>query len=154
MIDETAAVKTEEWLKEAVATGARIVLGGGRNGAVLQPTILTGTTNAMKVEGLEVFAPVVTLTSVDSFEEALGKVNDTAFGLQAGVFTNSLDHAFKAYETLDVGGVVINDYPTYRVDPMPYGGVKESGIGREGIKYAIEEMMEPRLMVINFSKRF
>lgn len=152
MIDEAAAVRAEEWISEAVQLGAKILSGGTRRGPLLTPTILTGTTNEMKVESREVFAPVVTLTPVVSFEEALRKLNDSRYGLQAGVFTTNLNHAFSAYEILEVGGVILNDYPTYRIDHMPYGGVKESGIGREGLRYAIEEMTEPKLMVMNFSK--
>ncbi|MGD0339327.1 MAG: aldehyde dehydrogenase family protein [Bacteroidota bacterium] len=154
MIDEAAAIKTEEWIKEAVNLGAKVLIGGTREDAVFAPTVLVQTTNAMKVECREVFAPVVTLTSVDSFNEALRKLNDSQYGLQAGIFTNDLYNAFMAYEVLEVGGVMINDYPTYRVDHMPYGGVKESGMGREGVRYAIEEMTEPKLMVLNLSKSF
>ncbi len=154
MINEAAAVKTEEWINEAVKLGAKVLVGGTRQGAVFAPTVLTETTTMMNVEYREVFAPVVTLTPVESFDEALLRVNDSKYGLQAGVFTNNLQHAFTAYETLAVGGVIINDYPTYRIDHMPYGGVKESGMGREGLRYAIEEMTELKLMVLNFSKLF
>jgi acyl-CoA reductase-like NAD-dependent aldehyde dehydrogenase len=154
MIDEAAARRTHDWISTAVGQGAKILFGGERTRALFSPTVLTGTTPAMDIECREVFAPVVTLTPVDSFEEAVHRVNDSEYGLQAGVFTNNLDHAFTAYQELEVGGVIINDYPTYRIDHMPYGGVKESGRGREGVRYAIEEMTEPKLMVINLSKSF
>jgi len=103
----------------------------------------------MKVSCMEVFAPVVTVARIDSFEEGLNAVNESTYGLQAGLFTNNLNHAFAAFEKLEVGGVIINDVPAYRVDHMPYGGVKMSGFGREGIKYAIEEMTEMRLLALN-----
>ncbi|CUS93780.1 Aldehyde dehydrogenase family protein [Candidatus Kryptonium thompsonii] len=105
----------------------------------------------MKVSCQEVFAPVVTLEKYDSFEEAIDKVNNSRYGLQAGVFTNDIRKIFYAFEKIDVGGVIINDYPTYRIDHMPYGGVKDSGFGREGLRYAIEEMTELKLMVLNFT---
>jgi acyl-CoA reductase-like NAD-dependent aldehyde dehydrogenase len=102
----------------------------------------------MKLSCMEVFAPVVTVTGIDTFEEGLAAINDSVYGLQAGVFTNSLSNAFLAFERLEVGGVIINDVPAYRVDHMPYGGVKQSGFGREGVRYAIEEMTEIRLMAL------
>jgi glyceraldehyde-3-phosphate dehydrogenase (NADP+) len=154
MIDESAAVRTEQWISAAVKNGAKILTGGSRMGATFSPTVVTDTTSAMDLECREVFAPVVTLTPVESFEEAILRVNESEYGLQAGIFTQSLDHAFDAYRELDVGGVIVNDYPTYRIDHMPYGGIKESGIGREGIRYAIEEMTEPKLLAINLSKTF
>jgi glyceraldehyde-3-phosphate dehydrogenase (NADP+) len=149
MIDENAAKKVESWIQEAVAGGASVLWGGRRNGAVLEPTIVVGAERDMKVSCLEVFAPVVTLDRFESFEDAIDMINDSKFGLQAGVFTNDLKKVFYAYKKLDVGGVIINDYPTYRIDSMPYGGVKESGFGREGVKYAIEEMTEMKLLVFN-----
>lgn len=151
MIGEAAAKGVEAWIKEAVAAGARVLCGGSRQGAVLQPTVLTNVKPEMKVCNQEVFAPVVTLVPFHDFKEAVQRVNDSSFGLQAGVFTNNLSDAFYAYEHLEVGAVVVNDYPTYRIDHMPYGGVKDSGFGREGIKYAIESMTEMKLLVLNLT---
>ncbi len=148
MIDEAAAQRAEAWVREAVAAGATLATGGTRSGAVLQPTVILDTTAEMKVNCEEVFAPVVTVRPYDDFDGALATVNDSPYGLQAGVFTTNLTKAWHAYETLDVGGVAINDISGYRVDHMPYGGVKASGIGREGVKYAIEEMTELRLLMI------
>ncbi len=150
MIEEAAAVRTEEWVKEAVAGGAKVLAGGSRNGAFFPPTVLTGTRPSMKVCGEEVFAPVVSLESYDTFEEAVELVNSGLYGLQAGVFTRDIGRIFYAFETLDVGGVVVNDVPTYRVDNMPYGGVKMSGFGREGVRYAIEEMTELKLLALKY----
>jgi glyceraldehyde-3-phosphate dehydrogenase (NADP+) len=150
MIDEAAARRAEEWVLEAVAGGARVLAGGRRKGNFMEPTVLTDTRPSMKVCSEEVFAPVVSIEPYAAFEDAVGLVNTGRYGLQAGVFTSDLGRVFKAFETLDVGGVVANDLPTYRVDNMPYGGVKMSGFGREGVRYAIEEMTEPRLLVVNY----
>jgi glyceraldehyde-3-phosphate dehydrogenase (NADP+) len=150
MIDEQNAIRVEEWVNEAVAAGAKILYGGKRKGSFYEPTILSETNNTMKVCALEIFGPVVTLEPYDTFTEAIEKVNDGDFGLQAGVFTNNLTEVNEAFRNLEVGGVIINDTPTFRVDHMPYGGVKNSGLGREGIKYAIMEMTEPRILVKNF----
>jgi glyceraldehyde-3-phosphate dehydrogenase (NADP+) len=149
MIDDEAPKRTEQWVKEAVENGARVLVGGKRQGNFFEPTVLTGTKPEMKVCGEEVFAPVVTLEPFEAFEDALREVNRSRFGLQAGVFARDLKRVFQAYEELEVGGVIVNDIPTYRVDNMPYGGVKMSGFGREGIRYAIEEMTEPRLLALN-----
>jgi glyceraldehyde-3-phosphate dehydrogenase (NADP+) len=149
MIAAAEAERAEGWIREAVAGGAKLLIGGQRAGAVLQPAVLTATTAEMKVNCREIFAPVVTVTPFDGFDTALRMVNDSAYGLQAGIFTREAEAAFRAFERLEVGGVMIDDVPTWRVDHMPYGGVKESGIGREGLRYAIEEMTEPRLMVWN-----
>jgi acyl-CoA reductase-like NAD-dependent aldehyde dehydrogenase len=149
MIEEAAARKVEDWIQEAVSGGAKILCGGRRQGAVLEPTILMGVKPEMKVSCQEVFAPVVTLDSFIDFRDAVLAVNNSAFGLQAGVFTNNVNDIFYAYEELEVGGVIVNDYPTYRIDHMPYGGVKDSGFGREGIAYAIEEMTEMKLLALN-----
>ena len=149
MIDEDNLVRVEAWVKEAMAAGAKVLTGGRRNNNFYEPTIILDTTPQMKVSCMEVFAPVVTIARIDDFTDGLNSVNDSVYGLQAGVFTNNLKHAFAAFESLEVGGVIINDVPAYRVDHMPYGGVKMSGFGREGIKYAIEEMTEIRLMAIN-----
>ena len=148
MITEADAVRAETWVKEAVAGGARILAGGNRDGSLLQPTVLTGTEPSMKVECQEVFAPVVTLTPFETFEEALARVNDSRYGLQAGVFTHDLGRIQQAFETLEVGAVIANDVPTFRADRMPYGGVKDSGLGREGPAFAMDEFTEPRLLVL------
>jgi len=149
MINELAARQVEEWINEAVGAGARLLCGGRRVGAVLEPTVLVNVRPEMNVSCREVFAPLVTVEPFEDFKQAVEMVNQSAFGLQAGVFTNDFSHVLYAYTTLDVGGVIINDCPTFRIDHMPYGGVKDSGFGREGIKYAIEEMTEPKLLVIN-----
>lgn len=145
MITEGDVLRVESWVNEAVQSGATILIGGKKRGDFYQPTVLTNTTPQMKVNSEELFAPVVTLEKAESFEDGIKRMNDTKYGLQAGVFTNNLTNAMKSYEELEVGGVIINDYPTFRVDNMPYGGIKESGFGREGIRYAIEEMTELKL---------
>ena len=149
MIDESNALRIESWVSEALQGGARILAGGHRNGSFFEPTILTGTRNDMKVSCLEAFAPVVLIEPVDSCGEGINRINDSAFGLQAGVFTNEISEMNRAFDELEVGGVIINDVSTFRVDHMPYGGVKESGFGREGVRYAMLDMMEPRLLVKN-----
>ncbi len=148
MIDEANARRAEAWVSEAVAGGARIAAGGKRSGSVLDATVLLDTTPAMKVNAEEIFAPVVTVRPYDRFEQALALVNDSPYGLQAGLFTFDIRRIMQAYEELDVGGIIVNDVPTWRVDQMPYGGVKMSGLGREGVRYAIEDMTEPRLLVL------
>jgi len=152
MINLEAAEKTEEWVNEAVENGARIVCGGRRDGVMFEPTVLENVKPELRISWLEAFAPIVVVYPYKDFEEALKGVNYSIYGLQAGIFTNDLKKAFKAYEVLDVGGVIINDIPTFRIDHMPYGGVKESGFGREGLKYAIEEMTEMKLMALNLGK--
>lgn len=147
MIDEANAIRVENWVNEALAGGARIVSGGRRQGAWYAPTVLTNTRDEMLVCSEEVFGPVVTLEPFDQFPEAIRRINNTRFGLQAGVFTNHIEEMDMAFAGLRVGGVIINDVPTFRVDHMPYGGIKDSGLGREGVKYAILEMMEPRVLV-------
>ncbi|MFQ6070689.1 MAG: aldehyde dehydrogenase family protein [Candidatus Aminicenantales bacterium] len=149
MIDEGAAKKTEEWVQEAVENGARILCGGRREGSMYEPTVLENVKPELRISWLEAFAPVVVVYPYEDFEQALRGVNNSIYGLQAGIFTSELKKAFRAFEALDVGGVIINDIPTFRIDHMPYGGVKESGFGREGIKYAIEEMTEPKLLALN-----
>ncbi|MEW6510672.1 MAG: aldehyde dehydrogenase family protein [Bacteroidota bacterium] len=150
MIDEQAARRAETWVREAVEAGAELLCGGGRNGAVLEPTILSGVDPAQKVSCQEVFAPVVTLDRYTDFQEAVERINASAFGLQAGIFTSNAADIFYAYRELEVGGVIVNDSSSYRMDNMPYGGVKESGLGREGVRSAIEEMMELKLLALNF----
>ncbi|MBX5443761.1 aldehyde dehydrogenase family protein [Sphaerobacter sp.] len=149
MIDEKAAARTEDWVNTAVSEGARVLIGGKAEGRFFQPTVLVDVPPKSFVCSREAFAPLVNLFPFDDFEEALAAVNDSEYGLQAGVFTNRLEHALRAWEVLEVGGVIINDIPTYRIDHMPYGGVKDSGLSREGLRYAIEDMTEPRLMVVN-----
>jgi glyceraldehyde-3-phosphate dehydrogenase (NADP+) len=151
MISVTAAERAERWIREAVEAGAKVLVGGERSGAFLMPTVLTDVTPEMKVSCEEVFAPVVVVSRYADFEEAIRQVNASRYGLQAGVFTRDVKRIFRAYEAIDVGGLIINDGPTYRADHMPYGGVKESGFGREGVRYAIEEMTEPRVLVMNLS---
>jgi acyl-CoA reductase-like NAD-dependent aldehyde dehydrogenase len=149
MISEDAARRAAEWIDEAVVGGARVLCGATRAGAMLEPTVLTGTKPTQRVNCMEIFAPVLTVEPYDDVFEALRQVNASEYGLQAGLFTRDLVLAFAAYDTLDVGGVVINDVPTFRIDHMPYGGVKDSGAGREGIRYAIEEMTERKLLAVN-----
>ena len=126
-----------------------MLVGGQKDGNVIAPTVLTNTNKSMKVNGDEVFGPCVVIEMYDKFEDAVNQVNDSPFGLQAGVFTDKLSEMNYAYQNLHVGGVIINDATTFRVDHMPYGGVKDSGFGREGVKFAIMEMMEPKLLVKN-----
>lgn len=149
MISRAAAERAEGWVREAVRGGAQLLAGGGRDGAFLQPTVLTQTKPEMKVCCEEVFAPVVTLEPYDRLEEALAAINRSPYGLQAGLFTHDARAIFGAFETLEVGGIIVNDVPTYRADPMPYGGTKDSGLGREGVRFAIQELTEPRVLVIN-----
>jgi glyceraldehyde-3-phosphate dehydrogenase (NADP+) len=149
MIDEQAARRSEEWIADAVDNGAKVVFGGKRDGRFLEPTVLTNTTPEMKVVSEEVFAPVVVVEPFSRLEDAVIMANHGKYGLQAGVFTGDIRTAAFAAENLDYGGVIINDVPTFRVDNMPYGGVKDSGFGREGVRYAMEEMTEPRLIVLS-----
>ncbi|MFD2215731.1 aldehyde dehydrogenase family protein [Metabacillus endolithicus] len=137
------------WIEEAKQGGAKIVTGGDAEGNVLQPTILTDVDAKLKVSCQEVFAPIVLINKVSSVKEAINYVNDSRYGLQAGIYTDNIHTALMATKKLHVGGVMVNDIPTFRVDHMPYGGVKESGVGREGVKYAIEEMTEQKLVVFN-----
>ncbi|GAX90184.1 aldehyde dehydrogenase family protein [Effusibacillus lacus] len=149
MISEKEAIRAEQWVMEAVAQGAEMLRGGKREGAILHPTVLTRTTPEMKVNCLEVFAPVVTLMPYKTIEDAFEIANDSAYGLQAGIFTSDLNIAMKAARSLEYGGVIINDVSTYRNDVMPYGGIKNSGLGKEGPRYTIEEMTELRMVVMN-----
>ncbi len=149
MIDEGVAKRTEEWLKEAVKDGAKVLLGGKRTGNFFEPTVLTNVKPSMKVCGEEVFAPLATVERYKGFEDAVAMVNYSIYGLQAGVFTRDIGRIFQAYNALEVGGVIVNDIPTYRLDHMPYGGVKMSGFGREGIRYAMEEMTEMKFLAVN-----
>ncbi|MCX7973145.1 MAG: aldehyde dehydrogenase family protein [Candidatus Aminicenantes bacterium] len=149
MINEGAARQIEEWVLEAAEKGARILCGGRRQGAIFEPTILENVKPEWRISWLEAFAPIVVVYAYDDFDKVLDEVNYSIYGLQAGIFTRDLNKAWRAFEALEVGGVIINDIPTYRIDHMPYGGVKESGTGREGIRYAIEEMTELKLLVLN-----
>ncbi len=152
MISEEDAERAHSWINEAVAKGAKILTGGNRNKSLLAPTVITNTTSNMKVNCQEIFAPVVTLSAYSDFYAAVKEVNNSDFGLQAGIFCKDLDLIYGAYNKLDVGGLIIGDIPSFRVDHMPYGGVKSSGFGREGIRYAIEEMTEMKSMIFNLRK--
>src|ERR1039458_2152798 len=149
LIRESDAIRTITWIDEAVRAGARLLCGGGRNNLVVEPTVLTGTKPEMKVNCQEIFGPVVTVEPYKDFDQALRQANNSAYGMQAGVFTRDAKLLFQAYEELEVGGAIAGDVPSFRIDQMPYGGVKDSGLGREGLRYAIEEMTEPKLMVMN-----
>lgn len=149
MISEKEAIRTEEWVKEAISQGAKSLLPVKREGALFYPAVLVNTTPEMKVVCREVFAPVVTIIPYSDLDEAFAQANDSEYGLQAGIFTRDLNIAMKAARILEYGGVVINDVSTYRNDVMPYGGVKNSGLGKEGPRYAVEEMTEERMVVIN-----
>jgi acyl-CoA reductase-like NAD-dependent aldehyde dehydrogenase len=149
LIRESDAKRVEEWINEAVRAGAELLCGGKSimNGHGVEPAVLTHTSAAQRVNCEEIFGPVVTVEPYSNFDEALQRVNTTRYGLQAGVFTKSERYIARAFDELEVGGVIVNDVPTYRSDQMPYGGVKDSGLGREGVKYAMEEMMEMKVLV-------
>lgn len=147
MIDKENALRVESWVNDAVNEGARVLFGGKRQGNYYEPTIITDTKPAMNVCALEIFGPVVTLEKFQNFEDAVSQINNSQYGLQAGVFSDSTKEINFAFENIEVGGVISNDIPTFRVDNMPYGGVKNSGFGREGVKYTIHEMTEARLLV-------
>jgi acyl-CoA reductase-like NAD-dependent aldehyde dehydrogenase len=142
------AERIEAWIKEDVKDGAKLVTGGKRLGSVVTPTVLTGTKPGMKVRDEEVFGPVMAIEPYDDFEEALADVNHSKYGLQAGLLTRDIGRILTAYRELEVGALIVGDTPSWRLDPMPFGGVKDSGLGREGIRSAIEEMTEPRMLVI------
>jgi len=149
MINEDAAKRAAGWVEDAVKAGAKILAGGKRSGALMEPTVLSHTKPDMRVNCEEVFAPVVVVEPYDDFSDALRRVNDSPYGLQAGLFTRDAKLIFQAYEELEVGGLIVGDTSSFRIDHMPYGGVKDSGLGREGLRYAIEDMTEPRLLVLN-----
>ena len=149
LIRESDAIRAADWVQEAVRGGAKLLRGGQRKGSTLEPTVLTGTRADMKVNCQEVFAPVVTVEPYTDFSDALRRVNSSPYGLQAGLFTRDAKLMFQAYDELEVGGLIAGDVPAFRIDHMPYGGVKDSGLGREGLRYAIEEMTEPKLLVMN-----
>jgi glyceraldehyde-3-phosphate dehydrogenase (NADP+) len=148
MVDEANAARTQSWVDEAVADGAQLLVGGKRNGTFFPPTVLTGVERTARICSSEAFAPVVVVEKFSDLDDAIASVNDSTFGLQAGLFTADLAGAWTAFQELVVGGVIVNDIPSYRVDHMPYGGVKDSGLGREGLRWAIEDMTELRLMVL------
>jgi len=149
MISEDDAKRIESWVNDAVKGGAKVLCGGKRDGVFYDATLVENVPTDADLNCKEAFGPVATVAPFSSFEKACDMVNDSVFGLQAGVFTRNINSAFYAFNELEVGGVVINDVPSFRVDNMPYGGVKESGLGREGIRFAIEDMTELRLMVLN-----
>jgi glyceraldehyde-3-phosphate dehydrogenase (NADP+) len=152
LIDQAAAHRVENWIGEAVAEGARVLLGGKRMGSIVEATVLSNVKPEMKVSCREVFGPVVTVTPYRDLDEAIAAMNQSDYGLQAGVFTRDVNKIFHAFRHLEVGAVLANEIPTFRADHMPYGGVKDSGLGREGIKAAIEDMTEPRLLVLNLKE--
>ena len=152
MITEGDAVRAETWVNEAVSGGAKILIGGKREKNFYHPTVLTDVKPEMKVMTQEVFAPVVCFVPFAHFPDAVRMADDSVYGLQAGVYTSDIEKAFQAVRGIRVGGVIVNDIPTYRADQMPYGGVKESGMGREGLKFAIEEMTDIKMVVLNLQR--
>ncbi len=150
VIDDRSAERIATWIDEAVAGGAVQLYGKPREGRLIYPTLLANVKSSMKVSCEEIFGPVSTLASVDSLEEGIARVNDTRYGLQAGVFTTDVRTIGACYERIDVGGLIVNDYPTLRIDNFPYGGIKESGFGREGVRYAMDEMSELKTLVVKY----
>jgi acyl-CoA reductase-like NAD-dependent aldehyde dehydrogenase len=148
LINEASARRVEEWVDDAVAAGAKVLTGGQRDGATYAPTVLADVPADARVVNDEVFGPVIVLSRVDGVDEGLRAVNASRFGLQAGVFTHDVQLAFRAHRELEVGGVVVGDVPSYRADQMPYGGAKESGVGREGVRYAMEDLTYERVLVL------
>jgi glyceraldehyde-3-phosphate dehydrogenase (NADP+) len=148
MIDSDNAVRVESWVEEAKAAGAKLLLPLRREGAKLWPVLAADVPRGAKLREREVFGPVATVEAFDRFEDALARANDSAYGLQASVFTRDIASAMKAFERLEVGGVIVNEAPTMRIDNFPYGGTKASGFGREGVRYAMEEMTEPRVLFL------
>ena len=148
MVDEANARRIASWVDEAVRQGGKLLTGGHADGAFFEPTVMEGVPSTAQVCSSEAFAPLVVLFTFSDFGEALRRINDSAFGLQSGVFTNDLGHAWQAFNELEVGGVIVNDISNYRIDHMPYGGVKDSGLGREGLRWSIEDMTELRIMVL------
>jgi aldehyde dehydrogenase (NAD+) len=149
VIQRSEVDRIDAWVKEAVSQGATVLTGGRGEGPFYHPTLIADVRPEMKVCREEIFGPVVTISAYQTFEEAIAIVNDSRFGLQAGVFTNDLNRAFQAHRDLEVGGVIVNDVSAFRADQMPYGGSKDSGFGREGLRFAMEEMTEPRIMVLS-----
>ena len=153
MIDEDAAKRLHGWIEEARQAGATLLCGGGREGAMLQATLMEDVPREAKVNRMEAFGPFALLAPFEAIEDAFDQVNDSDYGLQAGIFTDHLDHAMRAWDALEQGGVIVNDVPSFRVDSMPYGGVKQSGFGREGVRYAMDDMSEIRLLVMREARR-
>jgi glyceraldehyde-3-phosphate dehydrogenase (NADP+) len=149
LIDAGSLERIATWVDEAVAQGAEVLTGGRRDDPFYAPTVLARTSPEMKVRCEEIFGPVTTVSSYQTFEEALAEVNNSRYGLQAGVFTRDIDRAFQAHREIEVGGLIVNDQSAFRADQMPYGGSKDSGFGREGLRFAMEEMTEPRIMVLS-----
>ncbi len=149
MITEKEAVRIIEWVEDAAKKGANLLTGGTRKGSLVQPTVFENMPSTAKLDCQEVFGPVVTLYSVKNLNEAIEKSNSVDYGLHGAIFTNDLNNAFHAIKNMDVGSVIVNDSTDYRVDLMPFGGVKNSGIGREGIKFALQEMTEPKVVCFN-----
>ena len=152
MVDLNAVNKTREIFDDARKGGAKFLTGGKIKGLMIEPTVLTNVTPAMKACSLEAFSPLVAVQTYKKFDDAVRMINDSPFGLQAGLFTNRLDDVFHAFQHIDAGGVVVNDVPTFRADQQPYGGVKDSGLGREGIRYAIEDMTEIKILSMNLRR--
>jgi acyl-CoA reductase-like NAD-dependent aldehyde dehydrogenase len=148
VITDEAASRIMACIHEAREHGAHLLTGGGRLGRVIEPTVLTNVSQTSKVFCTEIFGPVVTVHKFTSIQEAVAGVNDSSFGLQAGIFSNDYKNILYAYRTLEVAAVIVNENPTFRVDNMPYGGVKDSGFGREGIRYTIDEMTEPKMLAM------
>jgi acyl-CoA reductase-like NAD-dependent aldehyde dehydrogenase len=149
LIRASEAERVEAWVKEAVASGAKLVTGGKRKGSMIEPAILTATAPGMKLHDEEIFGPVLAIEPYDDFEDALARANHAKYGLQAGLLTRDAGRILTAYRELEVGALIVGDTPSWRLDPMPFGGVKDSGLGREGIRWATEEMTEPRMLVMS-----
>lgn len=152
MISEAEAVRVESWIDEAVKEGAKVLTGGKREGLIYYPTVIVDADDEMKIVKEELFAPAVVIQPVDSFEEGVERIENSSFGLQTGIFTSNVNKAFYAFKNINVGGVMINDIPSFRVDHMPYGGNKGSGLGREGARFAIEDMTVLKAIIFNFNK--
>jgi len=149
MVSRQAVKDAMEMVRQALAGGARIVTGGKARRAIMQPTVLTNVRASMDVCAKEAFAPLVMVQKYRNFKKVVDEINNSVYGLQAGVFTNRLKDIFYAFKQIECGGVVINDIPTYRADHQPYGGMKDSGLGREGVRYSIEDMTEVKILSIN-----
>jgi acyl-CoA reductase-like NAD-dependent aldehyde dehydrogenase len=153
MIRASDVQRVGDWIREAITAGAKVLCGGKAQGAILEPTLLSATTAKMKINCEEIFAPLATIEPYEDFDSALDGVNESRYGLQTGLFTRDAALIFRAFERLETGGIIVGDVPTFRVDPMPYGGIKDSGVGREGIRYAMEDMTERKLLVMEGYER-
>jgi glyceraldehyde-3-phosphate dehydrogenase (NADP+) len=149
LIDDGQADRVEEWIQTALDAGARLLTGGRREGRFIRPAVLTDVGPDLAIWKEEVFGPVVVVDRYRDFEDAVTRIDDSRYGIHAGIFTHDIRHVDYAFRNLTVGGVIVNDYPTFRVDNFPYGGVKESGLGREGVRHAMEAMSEPRILVFD-----